>query len=283
MRAVAAAERVLPAGLMRRARVAKFDRTRRRFQKRIVEHEYAGVRHRVVLAAPYDERYDCDWPELQEIAWLKQRRLRPGARAFDLGANSGVFAMLLADAVGPEGRVIAVEADPGDAATIAENRDLNRLDQIEPIHAAVASTEGELVFGRHGSVDDGSRRWGDRRVPSVTIDGLAERHGPPDVVFVDIEGYEHEALRGAEMTLERGPDWYIEVHGDEELAAYGSSCAAVIDVMRNAGYELFAAPDSPYVLLEDGSVGPALPIAPLGEWPAELLHRRFFLLASRTG
>jgi FkbM family methyltransferase len=279
--AVTTAERILPAALMRRARVAKFDRERRRFPTRVVEHDYGGVRRRVLIAAPYDERYDHDWPELQEVAWLKQRRLRPGARVFDIGASAGVVAMILADAVGPGGQVIALEAHPGDIPTIERNRELNGLDQIVPLHGAIAREPGELVFGRNGFVDDGSRRWGDLRVPSFSLDDLAERYGPPDVVFVDVEGYEHEALLGASATLEQGPDWFVEVHGDEQLGVYGASCRDVIELLRDAGYELFAAPDTRYVRLPDGRALPEHPIRPLELWPEQLLHRRFFLLATR--
>jgi FkbM family methyltransferase len=241
------------------------------------------VRHRVVIAAAYHERYDCDWPELKEIAWLKRRMLRPGARVFDLGATSGVMALVLADAVGPSGHVVALEASPDDAATIARNRELNGVAQIECVHAAIARESGEVVFGRHGSVDDGTKRWGDMRVRSMSVDAMAAQYGAPDVVFMDVEGYEHDALLGATRTLEQGADWFVEVHGDEQLGIYGASCQDVIDRMRDAGYDLFAAPDSAYVRLADGTVVPEHPIRRLEEWPEELLHQRFFLFAARAG
>src|SRR2546421_5328415 len=121
------AERALPAPLLRRVRVTYWDWRRRRHPKRVVEHTYAGVRHRVLIESEYAERYDMDYAELEEVAWLKRGRLRPGARVFDLGASVGVVAMMLADVVGPEGQVVALEAHPGDAGTLQRNKELNDL------------------------------------------------------------------------------------------------------------------------------------------------------------
>ena len=279
--AVALAERVLPAPVMRALRVYKFDRARRRHADRIVEHSYGGVRHRILIGSDYAEKYDRDFPDLQEIRWLRDRRLKPGARVFDLGASAGVIAVMLADAVGPAGRVIALEAHPADAEMARRNAELNGLGQLECVHAAVARESGELVFARNGSVDDGSRRWGSLRVPAYSIDELARRYGPPDVVYVDVEGYEHEALLGAPDTLAAGPDWFVEVH--RELARYGASTDDVIGTFRRAGYELFAASDGPYVRTPEGGIEPKYPVFDIGEAPPQLLAGRFFLLATKRG
>ena len=275
------AERSLPAPLMRRLRVAKFDRAHRRYPRRVVERSYAGVRHKFIIASEYGEQYDADWPELQEVAWLKRRGLGPGARVFDLGASYGQVALMLADVVGPEGQVVALEAHPLTAGVLRENCELNEMPQLRPVHAAVARESGSIAFGRHGSVDDGTRRWGDLAVPAFSIDDLAERHGHPDVVFVDVEGYELEALRGATRTLERGCDWFVEVHPPPMLAAYGATSREVLECLTNAGYDVSIAIDCPYVFHPDGTSEPSWPIRPLEQAPAEVLGGRFFALASR--
>jgi hypothetical protein len=66
-----------------------------------VEGSYGASTFKVLIGSPYGERYDADWPALSEIEVLRGSRLQSGSRAFNLGANHGVMAMMLADAVGP--------------------------------------------------------------------------------------------------------------------------------------------------------------------------------------
>jgi FkbM family methyltransferase len=215
----------------------------RRFPKRVVSHSYGGHPLRVEIRSSYGETYDRDWPVLGEIAFLEQRgSLRPGARVLNLGANHGVIAMMLAKRVGADGAVVAVEADEWLAAGIERNAALNGLEQLVAVHAAVGRTDGELGFGVHGNVDDGSGRFGRTRVRSLSIDTLAARHGSPDLVFMDVEGYELEALAGADRAVRARPDWFVEVHG-QDLPKYGSSASDVIGWFRSHDYDCYAAWD----------------------------------------
>lgn len=283
-RAKSVAERRLPPALVGAARSALKEVRQRRYRKRVVEHRYGGHPLRVEIRSPYGETYDRDWPLLGEIAFLGEHALRPGARVFDLGANHGVIAMMLARAVTDSGQVVAVEADAWLAEAVAENARLNDLDQVVSLHAAVGAEEGDLRFGAHGDVDDGTGKLGRSRVPAVTIDSMAGRYGQPDVVFMDVEGYELEALRGAQETLTRRPDWFVEVHGgDAGLARYGASVRDVVDQFRNLGYDCHVAADQLVVNPADDSLVSLTRFGALEDVKGELPEARFFLIALGSG
>ena len=80
------------------------------FRQRQVEHTYSSFPLKVHISDPIAEQWydhDCDRPE--EFRLLRQSRLNPGARVFNLGAHQGILAMVLWKMVGHNGEVIAVE------------------------------------------------------------------------------------------------------------------------------------------------------------------------------
>lgn len=265
--------------MVRGLRVAKFRRDRSRFAARVVHHSYAGRPRHIVIGSSYGERYDRDWAELEEVAFLKRHGLQRGARVFNLGANHGVVALMLADAVGDSGLVVALEAHPHDAALAKRNSELNATEQLLCLHGAAARASGELPFGLNGAVDDGTERWGRQRVPAWSIDDLALEYGGPDVIFMDIEGYEHEALLGAADTLRAGADWFVEVHAGGQMEKYGGSAQRVLAQFDQTRYELYVAGDE-LRFLHHGVVSTTR-FARLEEAPASLLQSRFFLIAIR--
>jgi FkbM family methyltransferase len=263
------ARQILPSKVWTFLRTLRLRLHVERFRRRVVEHDYGGHRLSVLVADGLAQAwYDRDWKELPEVALLRTSRLKPGALVFDLGAHQGVVALILSREVAPNGKVVAVEANPHNREVAEQNRALNGAENLTTVHAAVSDKAGFLDFnlGLNGQVDEGDGEWGVQRVSAVTVDSLAKEHGRPDVLFIDVEGFECRVLEGASDALAGRPDCFIEVHSGHGLERFGGSVAALLGRFREAGYELFAHTEG---MREPGRLGP-LDAPPEG---------RFFLTA----
>jgi len=117
----------------------------------------------------------------------------------------------------------------------------------------VAETEGEVLFSQtfNGCVSIDEGEFLAKPVQAITIDGLAKKFGSPDVLFLDIEGYEIAALRGAQETLKNQATWFIEVHGDAILSKYGSRNAEVLEFFQDQYKHYYRTEEKgPFVRLE---------------------------------
>jgi FkbM family methyltransferase len=249
---LARARPLVPDPAYRAYRALRVRRYVDRFVPREVEHRYGDTRLRLTLRDPLAAGwYDHDWDDPPEVRVLREHGLGPGARVFDLGAHQGVVALMLARAVAPGGAVVALEAQPHNARMAEENRRLNDADNLHVIHAAAATTGGTVLVSRelNARVLPG-RRVGKIAVPSVSVDQLADRHGAPDFMLIDVEGYELAVLEGAARTLSKHrPTVVVEVHAGIGLEDAGGSVERIVAVLRGHDYRLDA------LRVADGSAG----------------------------
>ena len=65
-------------------------------------------------------------------------------------------------------------------------------------------------------------------MPTISLDDLLDRFGPPSLVKIDVEGAEVEVLRGATRLLkEVRPVFYLEIGSEEE-----AECKAILSEAR---------------------------------------------------
>ena len=232
--------RVLPRRVYTHLGLAREAVARARFAPYVATHRYGRRRFSVhVTDMMGRDWYDHDWAMPAEIRELAEHgRLRAGARVFDIGAHQGVVAMMLADLVGSAGTVVAVEATPHNADTARRNAELNGLANVHVVHAAGGDEPGTLAFVPRMNGHVAGAEEASVPVRAVTIDELTEQHGVPQVLFIDVEGYELHVLRGARRTLAvHRPDLFVEVHMGEGLERHGT--ADDVLALIPGGYEIF--------------------------------------------
>lgn len=123
---------------------------------------------------------------------------KKGAKVFDLGAHQSVVAMIFAAEVGAQGKVLAVEANEHNYRVGCENKKINHLEQLEILHGAVAKVAGTVEFSDdlNGTIKNNLTTSQSRSVRAFSIDDLIQKYFLPDLIVLDIEGYEALALEG---------------------------------------------------------------------------------------
>jgi FkbM family methyltransferase len=208
---------------------------------------YADGRRFVVEAGDvmYEQVYRLGEYEPLVTRTVRQL-LRPGDVAADVGANHGWYSLVMAQCVGREGQVHAVEPLPALAAALRRNLALNPSLAVQVHEVAVGAEDGSLdlhVFpdlphGHTSAATLGRERFETVTVPRRPFDALVPT--APALVKVDVEGYEPEVLTGATRLLdaEQPPMWLIEVNR-ETAAAFGRTPDAALAPLADRGYSVF--------------------------------------------
>ncbi len=182
--------------------------------------------------------------------------LQPGDDCLDLGANIGLLTLAAARAVGPKGRVLAIEPNPDVFKTLEYHIETNHLAHVKAVCAAASDRERTMTLsipptGNTGAGSLGKLlpRHGDRtaatyQVPlRITEDLVREAWGKQGgesrgqlFVKIDVEGHETAALRGLTRTIEkRWPIILAEVN-PYMLGTNGSSAEEFFALLHGWGY-----------------------------------------------
>lgn len=154
--------------------------------------------------------------------------VKKGMTVIDVGAHIGYYSLYFAKCVGPTGRVFSFEPVPENLALLRKNIQLNQISWIEVLPNAVYSCTKDISFAvpsesensGEGSLTHGCG-GGQILVHAVSLDSFCSSSDiRPDLIKMDVEGAELEALLGAKNTIDRcRPKLLIELHHFDGNAA----------------------------------------------------------------
>lgn len=200
-------------------------------------------------------------------SWLTRfiaRRVQAGQTAVDVGANYGYYTLLLADLVGPGGRVHAIEPNPEVAELLRRSVLLNGFAGRTDIHALAAgagSGRARLVVPHREPKNAAVVAPGisapagavSCEVPLASLDELLGGAGRIDFLKIDAEGAEEAIIDGMAGILATRPAMVLEfntarypdpgVFLERLLRLYGS--------LRYVDFEGRAAPVTPESVLSE--------------------------------
>jgi FkbM family methyltransferase len=178
---------------------------------------------------------------------------KPVRHIIDAGASNGHVALRLLEQF-PEAQAHLFEPNPAYGDTLAE---LAKKDsRVHPQALALSSSESEMTLhvtagpGRSSlleagvsAIDQDQAKWEVQRdvtVPVVTLDKWRERENIPpiDLIKLDIQASELEALRGGEQTLRHTAMVFTEAFFNP-LYKNGALLADIDAYLRSQGFELY--------------------------------------------
>jgi FkbM family methyltransferase len=165
-------------------------------------------------------------------------QLAPGDVVLDAGANIGVFTVLAARAVGPEGFVIAIEPDAANSRWLVENCRINNLNNVAVVQKALWSSSGSwLTFEGEGLMgklvpSNEDKKSGKKTVATISADDLLNRFGLSEVdkVKMDVEGAELSILESSH-NLYQATDMVLEIHNEMNVLR-------IVELLSSKGFGL---------------------------------------------
>ena len=163
--------------------------------------------------------------------------------AIDGGAAEGGWAVELRQ-VWPQAKVLCVE--PRDEAQAQLKRVAAELGDVHVAQTLLGATDGQVEFfecGYQSSIlkDAEGKEWGTKTTaPITTLDSLITKMGlpDPDLIKLDLQGFELECLRGASRCLKNAQAAILEV-SFYEFQKGAPLVAEVVQFMSERGYRLY--------------------------------------------
>ena len=164
--------------------------------------------------------------------------LTPEILFIDVGSNLGAYSILASKVVGAKS--IAFEPLPNTAKRLHEQLQLNEIECLVTImNCGVGSQSGVLAFTNSEDTRNRVSFKGDHgevtQVPVVTLDSVIN-HASPMILKIDVEGYEHEVLKGAEVLLSSGNVLAILIEVNCEGGYYGSTKEQIHNLIISYGF-----------------------------------------------
>lgn len=145
--------------------------------------------------------------------WFYRYVPKDGDVVVDVGAGSGSEIGVFSTAVGPSGKVLAIEAHPGTFDRLEKTCRFNAYSNVTCVHCAIADKAGTVVIDDNtndelnsiSSDSSDSPAHPGHRIAALTLDEACARNGirTIDYLKMNIEGAERLAMHGMSTIIQR--------------------------------------------------------------------------------
>jgi FkbM family methyltransferase len=171
----------------------------------------------------------------------------------DVGANIGFVSLLACTMAAEKGQVLAYcfEPDPRAFQLLTVNSSLNSC-HMNLVNMALGDAPGSATMNLAGESPRSTllpeppggfsfiKTVGQHQVDVITLDAFCSKQGVvPDIIKIDVEGFEPYVLQGASRIIEQSLPYLIFEINPATLAVNGNSLAGLLEWVRRLGYQVF--------------------------------------------
>lgn len=178
-------------------------------------------------------------------ARLLRKLIEPGMKVVDVGANIGLYTLLLARLAQDDGRVFAFEPEPNLFSVLCENCAANGAVNITPFQCAAGDANKRATFQRN-IFNSGDNRFGASRTGAQTIEVDVARLDDLlpvrtlEFIKLDVQGHEMLALSGMERLLATSPNVRVLFEFcPADLRAANTRPESLLQFFRERAFELY--------------------------------------------
>jgi FkbM family methyltransferase len=171
-----------------------------------------------------------------ETTMAIQRLVQPGMNVIDVGSNIGWFTFVVSNAVGRQGRVLAVEANPSTFRLISWSAEIAGFNQgwNRPNRQPKPIAQGDIAVVNHAAFDEDNASLritadpyrslnnhlsengkdpASTSVQGITIATLTQTYleGKVDLIKIDVEGVEDVAYKGLRPLIMSNPQLMVVI------------------------------------------------------------------------
>jgi FkbM family methyltransferase len=176
--------------------------------------------------------------------------IKPGMVVLDIGSCLGLYSVLSARRLDGKGKVYSIEPDYRNYEYLVKNINQNNLSHmIIPVDKALSDKSETITFNLGSGMRTGSSRYiklnkrntdGSIQVEAISLDDFLDKDICADVIKMDVEGSEIDALDGMKDLIKRSLDKLIMIVECNPKTLYfgGASPEKLIDKLRSLSLEV---------------------------------------------
>jgi FkbM family methyltransferase len=173
--------------------------------------------------------------------------LEEGDIFLDIGANGGLFTIAAAKKVGAKGHVYAFEPSEREQSLLQHNIEINRLDNVTIVKAAVGDKNDTIKFviSQDGAMNSlkqnehpGQKYQNEVEVSMIALDKFATDNDISNVklIKIDVEGAELLVFQGAEQLLASTKPIILFEANDLTSRSFGYSQEYLLSFLSESEY-----------------------------------------------